>query len=1030
MDFIPLHIYSGYSFLNSGILFKDLANDAIKKGYKILGLSDLNVLYGFPLFNKTLTSNSLTPIFGVDLYIDNNLFTLYVKSELGYQNLCYISTFLEKKGGFCNDFEEIKDYLGDLICVISSKKSKCFKTINDNLFKEFLFKIKNYFNDFYIGIEIYSQEDKTKASLIEEFASLYSIPLIAFPFIQYLNKGDELRVKILKAISKDTAIETIEGEVSSEYYLRTNEEYHLLYKESYINELSNLVKKINFNFSIKRGELLHYTENLNISSKDLLKNKILKSLKAHNIDLNKETKYRNRLNKEFLIIDKMGYCDYFLIVQDYVNYAKDRDIPIGPGRGSAAGSLIAYLLGITEVDPLKFSDLLFERFLNPERKSMPDIDIDFSDLRRDEVINYIISKYGRNRTARVIAFQTIGAKQALRDVGRVFHYPTSDIDQLSKAIPNNFKQGKYTLDDCLVIPAFNNLIKDEHNKEIFLKAKMIEGFPRQKGLHAAGVIINNKSLLTSLPLTILDENTYVTQYEKDYLEEQGFLKMDLLGLTALSTIDNTLKLIKKYKNIDLKMSDIPFDDQDALTLIRENKTMGIFQLDTGPASRGISYIKPTSFNDIVDLLALDRPGPSEQIPLYSARKEGKLKINYLDNSLIPILKNTYGIIVYQEQIMQIARVFAGFSLSEADIFRRAISKKHLNDLENIKEKFFKGAIKQGHKKETISQIFDLILKFASYGFNKSHSVAYAMISTRMAYLKAHYPLEYYCAILESQYGSNDLKFSKYITEIKRMKITILNPNINKSSLRFTICNDALLLPLLNISGFPSKVSISIIEERNKHGLFKDFLDFVIRMSYTKDKITELQLNKLIDAGCFDTFNINRATLKASTTDALQYASTCIYKEGNLLDDFGLSFNYTYKEENKEEKMEKEYEALGVLISDSPFSNLKINPKIKLTDFDKLIKDKECIIIGLISQVKTVQIKKGLHKGEIMAFVDIYNEVMDNITVTVFSELYTKLINILTKDQIILIRGKLEIDKNDKRSFLASNIVKAEDYSYE
>lgn len=1023
MDFIPLHLNSGYSFLQSGILFNKLSKKLNELNYKYVGLTDLNVLFGFPSFNEEMIKNNIKPIFGMDLKINNNLFSLFVQNETGYRNLCVISTFLEKRDGICNDFTEIKDFLNGLICVISTKSSSVFKHVNQDLFEKYIKDISSKFNNFYIGLEIYDSFDISKANLIREFASSYKIKCIAYPTIKYINKEDYLTLGILKSISEDTGIETIIDEIPRNYYLKTDDEIKLLYQENEVLELTNLVNLIDFEFNTKRGELLQFSEDETISSKDLLKQKILEGLKQHKINLKEKPNYRARLNKEFLIIDKMGYCDYFLIVQDYVNFARKNNIPVGPGRGSAAGSLVSYLLNITEIDPLKFDDLLFERFLNPNRKSMPDIDIDFSDQERDKVIEYIINKYGTDRTARVIAFQTIGAKQALRDVGRVFHYPQIDIDQLSKSIPNNFNQNNYDLDLCAEkIPAFKNLIKDKRNYEIFERAKLIEGFPRQKGLHAAGIIINNKNLINVMPLTPLDFTSFTTQYEKDFLEKQGFLKMDLLGLTALSTIQRTLTLIKHYKNIDIKMSDIPYDDPKSFELLRNQLTMGIFQLDTSAAKKGISYVKPSAFKDVVDLLALDRPGPMEQIPLYSLRKEGKAGVSYLDKSLIPILKNTYGIIIYQEQIMQIARVFAGFSLAEADIFRRAVSKKHKDELMKLKEDFFKKAKEKGHSETTIENIFNLILKFASYGFNKSHSVAYSMISMRMAYLKAYFPLEFYCSILESQYGNNDAKFSKYVTEIKKMKINIEIPDINKSSLNFLIDDNALLMPLANISGMPSKVSISIINERNAHGKFKSFLDFIIRMLNTPDKITEMQINKLIDAGCFDNLNSNRTQLRASVQSALQFASNCILKEGSLFENFGLSYNYVEIENDRKDNLKREYNVLGVAISDNPFNHLKIPRNMNITPFQDLSNNKQYTVLGIIKNIKVISIKNGAHKGEPMAFLDIYDDNDDSLSITLFSSLYAIYQHVLKIDKPIICKGKFEDRGNGKTSLIADELI--------
>lgn len=1023
MNFVPLHLYSCYSFLKSGILLENLIPALKDNNFNVVGLTDLNVMYGFPKFNKFCLKNNIKPIFGLDISINNNLFSLYVKNENGYKNLCKISTYLEKTSGICKDFSEIKDFLGDLLCVISTKQSEIFTKIREDIFVHDLYEINKYFNDdFYIGLEIYSLEDKKRAALIKEFAESHSYSVIAFPHIKYIKEEDYEILEILKCISEDTALETLDGEISKVNYLRTEQEIETLYDFKEIKETTNFVNKINFNFLIKRGELLHYTRDLNISSKDLLHDLIIDSLKKHNIDLKTNARYRNRLNKEFIIIDKMGYCDYFLIVQDYVNFAKNNNIPVGPGRGSVGGSLIAYLLGITEVDPLKYNNLYFERFLNPERNSMPDIDIDFSDIEREKVINYITEKYGKNRTSRVIAFQTIGAKQAIRDIGRVYKKDSATIEELSKAIPANFKQNNYTLEDCEKdISTFKNLIQDKNNRFIFEKAKLIEGFPRQKGMHAAGVIINDKDLTNLIPLTFLDEDTYVTQYEKDYLEDQGFLKMDLLGLTALSTIQQTLDLINKLHNINIKFSDIPYDKKEIFELIRKNHTMGIFQLDTSAANKGIKTLKPNCFNDVVDLLALDRPGPMAQMELYAKRKEGLEKIVYPDNSLIPILKSTNGIIVYQEQIMQIAMVYAGFSFAEADIFRRAVSKKNENDILKMKSKFFEGAKKLNRDEKHTNLIFNLILKFASYGFNKAHSIPYSMISCRMAYLKVHYPLEFYASILESQYGSNDIKFNKYLSEIKRMHINVLVPNINESSLKVSIFNESLLLPLTNIGGLPSKLSISIINEREANGKFASFIDFVKRMYSTHDKITELQVSKLIDAGCFDSLNNNRKSLKMSIPSAIRFASLCIKENGQLIENtYGLEYKDIDVEEDYKARIENEYQVLGSTISDSPFNHIDQKYYANTTEYSDLIPNKFAKVLGLIKNIKVITVKSGNNQNRQMCFLDIYNQYEEVLNLVLFSDAYDKYAINLKENLFIIANGKFQ-KRNDRDSLIVDSL---------
>ncbi|MBR1581671.1 MAG: DNA polymerase III subunit alpha [Bacilli bacterium] len=1022
MDFIPLHTHSCYTFLQSAVKLDAYVENAIKNGYKTIGISDVGVLYGYPEFNKLAKKAGINPIFGMDLVCNENTYSLFVKDETGYSNLCKISTFLENNNGICESLDTIKDYVAGLICVISTKSSKVFEHVNENVFKDTLYKIQKYFPDFYIGLEIYDVNDKQKAHLIREFANHYSYSTIAFPFICTLEKGFSATLAMLTAVKEETNVETIEDNIPVNNYLRDNKEIASLYDYKDIKELNDLVDKINFNFSVKRGKMLHFSEDKNVSSYDLLKEEIYKGLKEKNIDIKTNKRYRDRLNKEFIIIDKMGYLDYFLIVQDYVRYAHDSNFAVSPGRGSVAGCLIAYLLGITDIDPLKFDGLLFERFLNPERKSMPDIDMDFGDRYQSEIIKYIRQKYGENRTARVIAFQTFGAKQAIRDAGKVYRFDSLTIDQLSSSIPKNFNNNNYDLNYCYeTIPAFKELVRDEKTKQLFELAKKIEGFPRQKGIHAAGVIVNDSDLNGKIPLSLSSEGEAITQYDKDYIEDQGFLKMDVLSVTALTTIQNAISLIKETKGIDFTINSIPYDTPETFNVLNSGLTIGIFQLDTAAASAGLNQIKPKSFNEVVDLLALDRPGPMEQIPHYVLRKEGKEQINYLDKSLIPILKNTYGILIYQEQIMQICRTFAGFSYAEADIFRRAISKKDKTGLEKMREKFITSSIKNKKDKVVAERIFDLINKFAEYGFNKSHSIAYSMVSCKMAYLKAHFPLEYYCSVLQSQYGSNDTKFSNYVSEIKKVGLKLYGPNVNESTRTFRIYNGGLLMPLSNIGGIPFKIFVNIIEEREAHGKFTSFIEFVTRMMNTKDKITELQLNKLIEAGCFDSLHENRKELKLSAESAINYASNSIYQDGKLLDSFGLSFTVANCDEDKKERILSEIDVLGVAVTDSLFNYIKKPENIRYTPFDKLVVRVETYVIGIVTNTKSITIKNGLSKGKQMAYVDIIDDRGDTLNLTLFPESYDKYFNSLEKDIPIQVKGKFNNTKG-KKSFIVDEIL--------
>ena len=728
MSFIPLHIRSSYSFLKSGILFKNLFEMAKECGYEELGLTDLGVMYGLPEFVSFAKANNIFPILGMDVKCDKYFFSLFIQNETGYSNLSHITSLISKAHLEQKEitFAEILPYLEGLICVLPIAYNVIFKEVNNNL-KDELLKLSKVFKHLFIGIEIYHKEEIPHVNLIREFALKYAYETIAFPYIRYLKKDDAIVINMLDAIRLNTTIEQNTIPTDSDFFFKTKEEILKFYTPLELKDCEKIKDLIDFDFNKKRGELIHYLDKNDEETRLYFINLIKEGAKKHNLDLNNKV-YKHRLNYEYQTIKNLGYINYFLVVQDYVNFAKNNGIPVGPGRGSAAGSLISYCLGITDVDPIKYN-LLFERFLNAKRNSLPDIDIDISDIRREEIISYLINKYGNLKVARVCAFQTIAAKQAIRDTARVYGFPASFVNDLSKTIPNNFKDENaknFSLDYAYEhIPAFKKAVdSDVDYKFIFKQAHYIEGLPRQRGLHAAGIILNQDELSKNIPVDYENEYELVTQYEKNYLEKQGFLKMDILGLSNLTVIDNCLKKIEKTRKTQLKMEDIPYDTPEIFKLISEFKTMGIFQLDTSAAYNAIVNIRPNSFLDVVATISLDRPGPMQFIPTFSRRKHGQERISYLSKSLEPILKETYGIIVYQEQIMQIAQAYASFSFSDADIFRKAISKKDKHELLEMRQKFIKGSVANGHSGVEANTLFEQILKFANYGFNKSHAVAY------------------------------------------------------------------------------------------------------------------------------------------------------------------------------------------------------------------------------------------------------------------------------------------------------------------
>ena len=544
-NFVPLHIKTGYSFLKSGILLNRLFLKAKELNYKYLGICDFEVMYGVPEFNSLAKKYDIKPIFGMDIKIENYLFSLFIKDEIGYKNLCKLVSLKNKYKveNISLTLDEAFNYFEGLVVVLSIKYNEIFDEININ-FETKILSLKDRINDLYIGISSFKLFEHQHINLIKEHLGKLNIPCLPFPDISYLNKDEAIVLDMLEAIRANTVIERETYATIQDEYLKSIDEFDTIYTE-YNYSFDDFISKINFEFDIKRGELIKFTSDDEV--RNLFIDLVNQGVKERGIDLNNKV-YKNRLNKEFSVIKKMGYINYFLVVQDYIKFAKNNDIPVGPGRGSSAGSLIAYCLGITDADPIKYN-LLFERFLNEKRNSMPDIDVDFSDIKRDEIVKYLTLKYGSNRVARVSAFQTIAAKQAIRDTCRIYGLSTAMISDIAKAIPNNFKDENtknFSLDYAYNnIPAFKNKIDEIPDfKFVFDRAHLIEGLPRQRGLHAAGVILNENDLSSIMPLDYDGPDFIVTQYEKDYLEEQGFLKMDLLGLSNLTVIEKCLDKIE------------------------------------------------------------------------------------------------------------------------------------------------------------------------------------------------------------------------------------------------------------------------------------------------------------------------------------------------------------------------------------------------------------------------------------------------------------------------------------------------------
>lgn len=1014
MIFAPLHIISGYTLLKSGLTIKKIARSVKANNYFGMALADIEALYGLPEFVKYAHEINKPYLLGEGIEINGDSLFLYIINEEGYKNLLKINLAVQKDELSLKVLEQYKD---GLVAIIETARGTFKENFSEEIsvdFTKYLATYSRIYKDnFFLGIEVTSREEINYANKIRKFANEYLYECVAFPRIRYEKKDDAIIIDIVNAIANDEKLE--KKKATGQEYFMTENDYRKIYTKE---ELDNTIKIMNmstFKFGQKRGEMVHFPV---ADSKEALKNKCFEALKNKGLD-NKQS-YVDRLNYELKTIIEMGYADYFLIVQDYVSYAKTHDIYVGPGRGSAAGALVTYLLGITEIDPLLY-DLQFERFLNPYRKTMPDIDVDFMDNKREDVVNYVREKYGQNKVANIVTFQTILAKQSLRDIGRIYNIKTSLIDYLVKKLANK----DYDLHEAYKkLPEFKQLIDtDKDYLEIVSLASKIEFLPRQTGIGAAGIILNDKALDEVVPVTIDHNGNYICDFEKDYLEELGFLKMDFLALSNLTTIDNCVKLINKnHPEVHLTNDNIPYDSSEIFSLIAADKVIGLFQIETPVMRRAIRILKPDSFKDVVALLALVRPGPMEYIPNYAKRKSGKEKITYINQELEPILKDTYGIIVYQEQINSIAQKMAGFTMGEADMFRRAISKKDKTKLDGLKKQFIDGCLKLNRTKQESEKVFADIEKFANYGFNKSHALVYSVITCRMAYLKAHYPLEFYTCLLGNGVLGSDGKFNDYITEIRSQNIQILPPSINHSDVSFVIKDNSLIYPLTAIRLINDSIVQKIVLERTANGPFTGFYEFVARMQ--KDKISDQQIENLIDAGVFDELCSSRASLRASILSARQYANVLYNEDGQL--SIGISKvappRLIKVDDDKMDNINREYNAIGVMLSDHP---LKLKRDV-LKEQDVITieeaKTKNCALIaGLILNKKIINTKKG----EQMAYVRVFDETSD-IEITIFPKLFKEISNLLEKNKILIIKGHIENNRDQQPIIVAKEIKNLEE----
>jgi len=1043
------HIHSDYSLLHSTIKIKDLVKKAKEYGYGALGISELDNMFSAIEFYEECKANDIKPIIGIDATIlrDNtsSKMLLIAKNKKGYDNLMYLNSIAYLKHMKSSTpflpFEEIINNQEGIAFILPMMESEVGFHLNildeKNVLnsaggfkkaKEVLNIYKQNLNEIYLEIRRDSKDEKLIEDDLINLSKELNIPLLASSNTFFLNKMDYIYKDALECIENNKQFDDLHRKIKvKDNYLRSKKEFEELFNDlkDAITNTDKLADSINidiplnnptpptFKFTKEYAKL----EGLNIDNDvDYFEYRCKEGLKERlkYIPKEKHKEYEKRLEYEIEIIKKMKFPGYMLIVWDFVREAKKRKIPVGPGRGSAAGSLVSYALQITNIDPLKYG-LLFERFLNPQRVSMPDIDMDFCQERRGEIIEYVKEKYGKVNVAQVITFGSLLAKGVLRDVARIFGIDYSQADKFVKLIPD--KPGITLKEAKELEPKIKEIIQKEPLYErLYSFGEHLEGIKRNTGIHAAGVVISDEELWKKSPLYKQDANdeAIVTQYSLNYLEPVDLIKFDFLGLKTLTVIDKAIKNIKENKNKKINIDLLTLDDENVFKLIQSGKTLGLFQIESDGMQDLAKRLKPTNFEDIIAMLALYRPGPMDSGMLddYIERKHKRKEISYFfdefEEVLKPILEPTYGVIVYQEQVMQIVQAIGGFSLGEADIIRRAMGKKKIDLMKKYAEEFATRASKRGFSYENAKKLFELIEKFAGYGFNKSHSAAYAMITYQTAYLKTYYPTEFLSALLTYEADNTD-KIAKYIEEAKSLGIEILPPNVNKSNAQFTPLDNKILFGLSAIKGVGSKAIESIIQNRP----FKDLEDFILKVD--TQKVNKKVLEQLIKSGAMDDFGLSRKAMLSKVEEILDFKKrveekkNAINHENSLFASEEVEIDDHLQVPNLPEfdtktLLEYEFETLGFYVSAHPLDPYKDkikNIKYNLSSEVEDIINQEALFIGKIDQLK-VRISKRGNKFAIATLMDFHGK----IDIMIFEKDLEKL-NEFNLDEPIAIKARVE-----------------------
>ncbi|MFA5039350.1 MAG: DNA polymerase III subunit alpha [Candidatus Omnitrophota bacterium] len=1055
-DFVHLHLHTQFSLLDGACRIKELIAKAIEYKMPAVAITDHGNMFGAIDFYSEARKQGIKPIIGCEVYVaqkgrfdrsasiseGSNHFILLAKDEEGYRNLSKLVSLGYLEGYYYRprvDKEILARYSRGLIGLSACLKGELACLLTAGRYHDAVKSADEFScifgkDNFYLEIQENLIPEQTAANEgLLKISKELNLPLAATNDVHYLSKKSAQSHEALLCIQTQTTLDDPNRMrfQTQEFYFKSPQEMKQLfsYAPESIRNTMEIAGRCNLTLEFGKPHLPQYTPPEGISGEEYLKDLCSKGL-ARRYAGRLTPEIKDRLDHEVKIISQMGFISYFLIVWDFINYAKSRDIPVGPGRGSAAGSLVSYLLGITELDPLRYN-LLFERFLNPERVGLPDIDIDFCFERRQEVIDYVNQKYGKENVAQIITFGTMLARAVIRDVGRVMGVPYADVDRIAKLVPPELG---ITLEDALKTDELKSLYeKDPQVHKLLETAKDLEGLSRHASVHAAGVVIGDKPLDTYMPLCKLDEDQVTSGFSMKALEKIGLLKMDFLGLRTLTVIAEALKIIRRTKSVDINIDEISLEDKKTFELLASAQTMGVFQLESAGMRDLLRKLNPTLFEDLIALLALYRPGPigSGMLDDFIQRKHKLKPIVYDHPKMEPILKDTYGIMVYQEQVMQIASALAGFSMAQADLLRRAMAKKIPEEMDKQRQLFLDGCVKNRIDKRIATKVFDLIDYFSGYGFNRSHSAAYALISYRTAFLKANYPVEFMTALLTSEKENTD-KVVEYVKECNRMGTTVLNPTINESFSKFTVENENnIRFGLLAVKNVGQGAIDSIVAVRKSGGPFVSLEDLCQRVDLRL--VNRKVLESLIKCGAMDFFGYKRSQMMSVLQECLDYSAKAHRdRSSGQLSFFDADSSEAgfkrfevrvpdIKEWPELQLLAFEKEILGFYVSGHPLVRYEhLLSRFASCCIGKLSEMKDGQDISIVGLINKIKITTTRQKGEKMAILRV-EDLTGLLEVLVFPNTYKQVSRYLVASNVVMIKGRLSL-REETPKILAGDVA--------